>query len=62
MKDYINTGHGSKLSQEERKQTPSHTNYILHHGVKNVNKPGKVREFFDAGAKFQSFFSKDQTY
>ena len=53
MKDYINKGHASKLSLEELKQTPPHTNYIPHHGVKNVNKPGKVREVFDGGAKFQ---------
>ena len=54
MKDYINKGHASKLSPEELKKTPSHTNYIPHHGVKNVNKSGKVRVVFDVGAKFQS--------
>ena len=54
MKDYINKGHTSKLSLEEIKQTLSHTNYIPQHGVKNVNKPRKVRVVFDAGAKFQS--------
>ena len=40
----------SKLSPEELEQAPSHTNYTL----KNVNKPGKVRVDFGAGAKFQS--------
>ena len=54
MKDYINKGHASKLLLEELKQTASHTNYIPRHGVKNVNKPEKVRVVFDAGAKFQS--------
>ena len=54
MEDYINKGNASKLSLEELKQTPSYTNYILHHSVKSVNKPGKVRVVFDAGAKFQS--------
>ena len=44
-KDYIKKGHVSKLP---------HTNYIPHHGVKNANKPRKVRVVFDAGAKFQS--------
>ena len=54
MKDYINKGHASKLSLEEFKQTPSHTNYIPHHNVKNLNKPRKVGVVFFAGAKFQS--------
>ena len=54
MKDYINKGHASKLLLEELKQTASHTNYIPRQGVKNVNKPEKVRVVFDAGAKFQS--------
>ena len=53
MKDYINKGNALKLLAEELKQTP-HTNYIPHHSVKNVNKPGKVRVVFDAGTKFQS--------
>ena len=56
MKDYINKGHASKLSLEELKQTPPHTNYIPHHGVKNVNKPGKVREVFDAGDNSNQLF------
>ena len=42
MKDYINKGHASKLSLEELKQTPPHTNYIPHHGIKNVNKPNQL--------------------
>ena len=34
VKDYINKGHTSKLLLEELKQTPPHTNFIPHHGVK----------------------------
>ena len=54
MKGYINKGHASKLSLEELKQTPPHTNYITHNGLKNVKKPGKVSVVFNVGAKFQS--------
>ena len=54
VKNYINKRHSSKLLLEELKQTPPHTNYIPHHVVKNVNKPRKMRVFFDARAKFQS--------
>ena len=54
MNDYINKGHASKLLLEELKQTPTHTTYIPYHGVKKVNKLGKVRLVFDVGAKFQS--------
>ena len=28
------------------------TNYVPHHGVTNVSKPGKVRVVFDAAAQF----------
>ena len=28
------------------------TNYVPHHGVTNVNKPGKVRGVFDAAEQF----------
>ena len=54
VKNYINKRHSSKLLLEELKQTPPHTNCIPHHVVKNVNKPRKMRVFFDARAKFQS--------
>ena len=51
---FAGKGHGSKLSLEELKQTPPHTNYITHNGLKNVKKPGKVSAVFNVGAKFQS--------
>ena len=54
MKDYINKGHSSKLLLKELEKTPFYTNYISHHGIINVNKPGKVEVVFDTGAKFQS--------
>ena len=55
MKDYINKGDASKLSLEELKQTPSNANYILHHSVKSVNKPGKVRDKLNNFFKRKSF-------
>ena len=51
---FAGKGNGSKLSLEELKQTPPHTNYITHNGLKNVKKPGKVSVVFNVGAKFQS--------
>ena len=51
---FAGKGHGSKLSLEEFKQTPPHTNYITHNGLKNVKKPGKMSVVFNVGAKFQS--------
>ena len=51
---FAGKGHGSKLSLEELEQTPPHTNYITHNGLKNVKKPGKVSVVFNVGAKFQS--------
>ena len=47
-------GRASKSLLEEIKHTPSNTNYISHHGVENINRPGEAREIFDAGAKFHS--------
>ena len=52
VKDYISKGHAVILSPEEAKDRSSVTNYVPHHGVTNVNKPGKVRVVFDAAAQF----------
>ena len=53
MQEYIFQGHISKLSKTEAKRTTSTKNYLSHHADKNINKPDKVRIFFDAGAKIQ---------
>ena len=52
VKDYISKGHAVILSPEETKDHSSVTNYVPHHGVTNVNKPGKVRIVFHAAAQF----------
>ena len=52
VNDYISKGHAVKLSPEEAKHHSPVTNYVPHHGVTNVSKPGKVRVVFDAAAQF----------
>lgn len=44
----------SKRSQKETKGNSEITNYIPHHGVLNINNPGKVRVVFDASTKFRN--------
>ena len=46
INDYVNKGHAVKLSQEKSKNVKRITNYVPHHGVVNINKPGKVRVVF----------------
>ena len=52
LSDYINKSHAVKLSLEEANHRSSVTNYVPHHGVTNVNKPGKVKVVFHAAAQF----------
>ena len=54
INEYIALGDARKLSENETAAKTSITNYIPHHRVTNVNKPGKVRVVFDASAKFKS--------
>ena len=60
MKDYIDKGHATKLSQKEAQTVSNITNYIPHHGVININKPNKVRIVFNAGAKTKGKSLNDQ--
>ena len=52
VNDYISKGHAVKLSPEEAKHRSPVANYVPHHDVSNINRPGKVRVVFDAAAKF----------
>ena len=51
LNDYLQKGHARKLTEEEILKKTDKTWYLPHHGVVNVNKPGKVRMVFDAAAK-----------
>ena len=52
VKDYISEGHAVMLLPEEARDRSPVTNYVPHHGVTNVNKPGKVRVVFDVAEQF----------
>ena len=52
INDYITQGHASKLPEPQYETQSSLVNYVPHHGVTSINKPGKVRVVFDGAAKF----------
>ena len=54
INDYIKQGHAIKVASEKSESSSSIINYLPHHGVRNINKPGRVRVVFDVGAKFQN--------
>ena len=51
ISSYLEKGYIRKLTAEEALVRTATTWYIPHHGVTNVNKPGKVRMVFDAAAQ-----------
>ena len=54
MNGYIAKKHAVKLLPEELLTVSPRTWYLPHHGVVNINKPGKVRVVFDAAAKYSN--------
>ena len=54
--DYIKLGHAKLLSKEESSNFSNKTNYIPHHGIVNVNKPGTVWVVSDASAKCDNIY------
>ena len=62
MNDYIEKGHTSKLPQKARKEQNEIINYIPHQVVTNINKPGKIRVVFDAGARYENTSLNEKLY
>ena len=55
INEYIKDGHASISSKAEaEKESTKIINYIPHQAVTNVNKPGKIRIIFDAGARYKN--------
>ena len=52
IKEYIGTGRTTKI--KDGNNTKNIINYLPHHGVVNINKPGKIRVVFDAGVTSNS--------
>ena len=52
VKEYIEKRHATKVKEENN--TKNFINYLPHPGVVNINKPGKIRVVFDAGATYNS--------
>ena len=51
IESYLKNGYATKLNTKLYNENNEIVNYIPYHGVKNVNKPGKICVIFDAGAK-----------
>ena len=51
IESYLKNSYATKLNTKLYNENNDLVNYIPHHGVKNVNKPGKIPILFDAGAK-----------
>ena len=45
--------HAIKVPSDKSERPSSIINYLAHHGVININKPGRVRVVFHEGAKFE---------
>ena len=54
INDYIKQGHAIKVTSEKSERSSSIINYLPHQGVRNINKPGRVRVVFDASVKFEN--------
>ena len=51
INEYIELGHAVKVTNNHSLKVSDITNYVPHHGVLYINKPGQVRVVFDTSAK-----------
>ena len=54
INNYIKQGHAIKVTSEKSERPSSIISCLPHHGVSNINKLGRIRVVFDAGAKFEN--------
>ena len=63
INEYIEKGHVSKLPHKATKEEQNEIiNYIPHQAVTSINKPGKMRVVFDAGAKYGNTSLNEKLY
>ena len=53
INDCITQGHAWRFPEPQYESQSSLVNYIPHHSVTNINKPGKMKMTFDGTAKFK---------
>ena len=59
INDCIKQGHAIKATLEKSERPSSIINYLSHHGIRNINNPGRVRVVLNASAKFENICLKD---
>uniref|UniRef100_A0A5S6Q3D4 DUF1758 domain-containing protein n=1 Tax=Trichuris muris TaxID=70415 RepID=A0A5S6Q3D4_TRIMR len=58
IKEYVKNGHAVKVADEDLLSSKN-VWFLPHHGVTNINKPGKVRVVFDASAAYNGISLND---
>ena len=53
----IKQGHVIKVNSEKSERPSSIINYLPHHGVRNINKPGRFRVMSDAAPVLKIYAS-----
>ena len=58
--EYVTLGHAKLVTTETNSGAKERAFFLPHHGVRNPNKPGKVRLVLDASAKFNGISLNDR--